>query len=80
MPASRKRKAKKNTRRRVRRNQEAGGAEVPFETLIDVEQVRFHKDGTVDLLFKDSELPESGLQESAAVQNRRRAKNRKRRR
>jgi len=64
------RKAKKNTRR-ARRNQEAG-ADFPFEQVVEVEAVRFHKDGTVDIFLEDSEIPAA----VAASENRRRNKKR----
>ena len=76
------RKAKKNARR-ARRNKEAG-ADFPFEQVVEVEAVRFHADGTVDLFLEDSEIPAAVAASENRRRNRKRAvkakKNRKKRR
>ena len=41
----------------VRRKNQAAGADFPFETVVEVDAVRFHKDGTVDLFIEDADLP-----------------------
>lgn len=61
--ASRKRKKNK-----LRRNQEAG-ADFPFETVVEVDAVRFHKDGTVDLFLEDADIP--AMVSAPAMENRR---------
>jgi hypothetical protein len=60
------RRKKKNSRRR---NQSEGeGAEFPVGEVVDVEAVRFNKDGTIDVFIEDAEIPAS----VALSENRRR--------
>jgi hypothetical protein len=67
--ATKKKRRVKLGKRKVRRNQEEGGADFPVGEIVDVDQIRINKDGTLDVFIEDAEIPPA----VTASENRRRA-------